>query len=371
MENSNLIYERRNADGTVDYIASLGTILYNDRVLTLSNMLIPLRDQTFFILPDEKDYFAAVNVYYNPDSGVFIFDVVGKSTSILQFVTADAVPNSLPIAQFIIKQSVAAFDVIIVNQYSRTATFSITDDFTQGTAGHQGPMGYTGAVGYDGAQGLTGYVGEIGYTGVQGFTGLGVVGATGLQGATGYSPDSQLLFYGKFKSDDTTLADYSIYEQDLGWGASGAGLTGVGYTGVGLGDTGTIFIPGELTSYVMEDGIIDQCHSITYRGGWSSYSFTGFIGFTGAIHAWVRVDMPPRVDFSYSIPHPEITTLRLVFTDTSMFFPTSWQWTIDDTVVTTQRSFNYLFASSGTYIVTLRATNAAGSSEKTKIVMVS
>lgn len=369
MENSNLISERRNADGTVDYIVSLGTILYNDRVLSLSNMLIPLRDQTFFTLPDEKDYFAAVNVYYNPDSGLFTFDVVGKSTSILQFITADAIPNSLPIAQFIIKQSVVAFDVIVVNQYSRMATFTITNDFTQGTAGHQGPMGYTGAVGQDGSQGLTGYVGDAGDTGVQGLTGMGVIGATGLQGATGYSPDPQLLFYGRFKSDDMTLSDYSIYEQDLGWGASGAGLTGVGYTGVGLGDTGTIFIPGDPTSFEVEDGIVDQCHAITYRGGWSSYSSEMFIGFTGSIHAWVRVDVPPIVDFSYSIPNPS-TPLRLYFSDTSMFFPTSWQWDIDGTLVTTQRSFSYLFASSGTYLVTLRDTNAAGSSEKTKVVVV-
>ena len=210
----------------------------------------------------------------------------------------------------------------------------------------------------------TGIEGLIGYTGPQGITGVGSAGEIGPQGATGVYPSTDLLFYGKFKSDNLSLLDYAIYERDLEWGATGAGYTGVGYTGIGLGDTGLFFMPQEQSSFVVGDGIVDCSHSIVYRGGRSGYTNDKFLGFTGSIQAWVRLDVPPIADFSYTVD-----SLRVTFTDTSMMFPTSWSWDISG-FTTPAKSITYTFPSSGTYLVILTATNAAGSSERAKSITI-
>jgi hypothetical protein len=369
MDNSNIIYERKNADGTVDYIVSLGSILYNNRVLTVSNLVIPIRGKSFFTLPEDKGKYAAVNVYYNTEDGTFLFDLVTKSKTFIQNVTADAVSNHLPIAQFIIQESYGTFKVLVINQYSKMAAFSITKNFVTGIQGAQGPVGDTGYAGYTGSQGNTGLQGLVGYTGPKGVTGVGLQGVTGPQGDTGIQPDLDLLLYAKFKSDDTRLIDYSVYERDFGWGASGAGYTGVGYTGIGLGDTGLFFYAQEASSYEVEDGIVDNCHSITYRGGWSSYKHPRWLGFTGTIQAWIRLDVPPKADFAYEVDPSD--NLRYIFTDTSMFYPTSWEWTLGiGSEVIKAQNFSYLFPAHGTYMITLRSSNASGTSQRVRVIIV-
>jgi hypothetical protein len=369
MDNSNVIYERKNIDGTVDYVIDLGSILYNNRVLNISNLVIPLRSQTFFTLPADKGKYAAVNVYYDVDTGAFIFDLVAKSTTFIQNNTADALFNYLPIAQFIIQEAFGAFNVLVINQYSKMSTFSITKTFISGDRGEQGPVGDTGYAGHTGNIGNTGIDGIYGTTGAQGSTGMGVQGATGSQGATGYQPDLDLLFYAKFKSDDIRLVDYSIYERDFGWGASGAGYTGVGYTGIGMGDTGLFFFPGSASDYAVEEGIVDNCHAVQYNGGWSSYKYHRWLGFTGTIQAWVRLDVPPKADFVYEVDIAN--SLKCTFTDTSMFYPTAWEWDLGlgGELVRTS-GFSYVFAAHGSYTVTLRAINAAGVSQRVKVITI-
>jgi len=373
MDNSNLIYEIRNTatgiQGTTDYVVNLGSVLYNNRILTLSNLIIPLRGQSFFTLPEDKGKYAAVNVYYSVDTGSFIFDLVRKSDSFVQNVTSDALSSYLPIAQFIIQETYGSFKVLVVNQYSKMATFSITTTAEQGDRGTQGPTGDTGLSGYIGKFGETGVYGVQGETGPQGVTGVGVVGATGPQGDTGYYPDPERIFYGKFKSDSLTLMDYAVYERDLGWGASGAGYTGVGYTGVGLGDTGLMFVPQDPSSFVVEEGIVDNCHAITYNGGWSSYKNYKFIGFTGSIQAWVRLDVPPIADFTYTVD--PLNTLRVTFSDASLLEPTVWEWDLGlGGGIIRAKNFTYLFSVHGLVIVTFRASNAAGVSERIKVITI-
>ena len=76
---SNTITERKNADGSVDYIVTLGYLLYNDKILNIRNLIIPLRNQTFFTLPEDKDKYAIVNIYYKVETGKFTFDTVYKN----------------------------------------------------------------------------------------------------------------------------------------------------------------------------------------------------------------------------------------------------------------------------------------------------
>jgi len=156
MENTNSIYERKNPDGTTDYVVNFGDILYNDKILRLSNLVIPLKQQSFFYLPLEKRFYAAVNIYYSVTDGSFVFDLLKKSSSYIDFYDATALTNLLPVGQFIIQQSLASFEVKKINAYSRMSTFSITTDFEKGDIGAKGPVGETGFIGETGIQGNTG-----------------------------------------------------------------------------------------------------------------------------------------------------------------------------------------------------------------------
>jgi hypothetical protein len=369
MENSNIVYERRNINGTTDYIVNLGTILYNDIVYNLNNLIIPIWGQSFFTPNIDKGLYAAINVYYNPEDGQFVFHLVKKSLVFIQNIVADALSNHLPIAQFIIQESFTSFVVLQINQYSKMATFSFTNQYTPGDIGQQGPLGNTGYYGSTGAVGFTGIEGLQGYTGIQGQTGMGDIGATGIQGATGYFPSFDLLFYGKFKSEDMRLTDYSVYERDFGWGASGAGYIAYGLTGVGLNYTGMFFVDRDPSAYAVEEGVGDNCHNITYEGGWSSYKSRQYVGFTGTIQAWINLDVEPIADFTYVVD--PFNPFRYTFSDASLLFPTAWEWDLGvGGYKVTSSSFSYIFGSHGTYAITLRSSNAAGYSEKVKIITV-
>ena len=63
--------------------------------------------------------------------------------------------------------------------------------------------------------------------------------------------------------------------------------------------------------------------------------------------------------------------LRVLFTDASTGGPTSWSWNFGDGTTSTARNPEHSYAQPGTYNVTLTASNAAGSSQKSKFVTVS
>jgi len=58
--------------------------------------------------------------------------------------------------------------------------------------------------------------------------------------------------------------------------------------------------------------------------------------------------------------------LSVVFTDTSANTPTSWSWNFGDTSTSTSQHPTHVYATPGTYTVTLIATNALGSGTETK-----
>ena len=395
MDNANNIFERKNVDGSVDYIVNLGNILYNDKVVTLSNLLIPLKQQLFFILPEEKRYYAAVNVYYSVDSGAFVFNTVKKSERYIDSWDSDIVSNVIPIGQFILQQTLASFEVRKINLYSKMSTFTVTDTFIQGDRGAQGEVGDTGFIGYTGAQGYTGAVGFVGDTGAMGETGVGAGGHTGMQGATGIYPDLNLYLYCKFKSFDEKLVDYSVYERDMMWGATGAGITGLVYlgpTGVGDtgprflqytgsgtgiillgptgGDTGIEFIEYSESTHELQDGLIDDCRKAIYNGGKSGYTRNSYFGFTGVIHAWVNVDQPPIADFIYEIQSfSGAIGYPVRFINASLFYPDSTVWDIDGSIYDSP-IITHSFGATGMHMVKLTVTNASGYSIKRDLLTI-
>lgn len=364
MPNTNKIYSKKNIDGSLDYIVDLGSVIYNDKIVTLNKLIIPLRQQSFFTLPEDKNKYVSVNVYYKVETGKFVFDVLKKSDKPLDTISATAIANHLPIAQFVIRQSLGGLEVTSIYEYSRMAAFSLTKTYEDGDRGVQGPLGETGLIGYTGLRGESGYQAVQGETGAQGLTGLGAQGVTGLKGDTGYFPDSDLVLYAKFKSDDDVIQDYSVYERDFGWTSIGSGFEADPGTGV-------TFIALEDSSYTLEDGVVDNCHSLSYNGGRSGYvwgPYTGFQGFSGLVQAWVRIDMPPIPDFTYEID--PLNPLRVTFTETTTFFPTSSYFDIEDVGEMIDPQTSVIFPDYGDYKVTLVTTNAAGTTEKTKLITV-
>jgi len=350
---NNVIRRVKDGQGNTKYIVNLGTIIYNNVFKTLDNLEIPIFNESIFRLPDDANKYAAVNAYYNVEQGRFIFKTVKKSISNIGSVKSDVVYNSLPICQFILRQVDPTFEVIQVYEYSQAATFSISDSLEKGEKGLQGPLGQTGAQGETGALGITGALGEIGYTGIQGPTGVGETGYHGPQGETGWYPDLDLTFHLKFKSADTVQVDYSVYEKDFQWISSGASY------------------------FSTETGIIDNAHFAQYVGGTSRYLRNEYIGIgksgigsTGSFSMWFRLDVPPIPSFTYSIDSQVSTKVR--FQDTSENYPSNWFWEFGGINKTSTGTDIPVidFESSGSYEVSLTATNNYGSNKVTQIVVV-
>lgn len=192
-----------------------------------------------------------------------------------------------------------------------------------------------------------------GATGDGGATGIGATGAQGVRGVTGAYPDLDLLMYMKFKSDGEVQTDYSPRARDCTWSATGLGVTGSGLT----------------SSYAAEIGIVDNCHSIVNQGDYSSYQYDGYVdfsGFTGILQAWVRVDIKPLSDFYYTGVNGVTGVLR--FSQRCSYFPETFRWTMDGAQVSTAEIFT-VTVPTGEHLVRLRATNAAGYMDRTKLVV--
>jgi len=348
IKNNNKIVVRKLSDGTEIYIVNLGTIIYNNRLVNLNNLVIPLYNQSFFVLPEDQNKYAVVNIYYDIDKADFIYDVVGKYNKRTEKVSATALYNYVPIAQFVLKQDHSSFEVDHYNEYTQMATFAISDDLVKGEVGEQGNIGVTGYLGDTGPQGNTGSIGPSGITGLQSPTGLGEQGPTGLRGITGYYPDPNLLLYLKFKSDDIVQTDYSIYERDVTWGISGG------------------------NSYVIrKEGVVDNCHAIYHDRCYSAYKRNIYLPFGesgGSISAWIKLEASPTASFTYE----EVSTSPIIyrFTDTSLMFPNSWLWDFGDGTNGTG-SVVYHKYTAGTYTVTLTVKNYTGEDTATSTVVIS
>ena len=348
IKNNNKIVVRKLSDGTEIYIVNLGTIIYNNKLVNLNNLVVPLFNQSFFSLPADLNKYAVVNIYYDIDKATFIYDTVGKYATRIEKVSASALYNYVPIAQFVLKQDHSSFIVDHYNEYTQMATFAISDNLVKGEGGERGNIGVSGLSGYTGVQGGTGSIGASGITGPQGPTGLGERGPTGLMGATGYYQDPGLLLYLKFKSDDIVQTDYSMYERDVTWGISGG------------------------NSYVIrKEGVVDNCHAIYHDRGYSAYKRNIYLPFGesgGSISAWIKLEAPPTASFSYELVSASPAIYR--FTDTSVMFPNAWLWDFGDST-NGAGSVVYHKYVAGTYTVTLTARNYTGEDTTTATLIVS
>ncbi len=80
----------------------------------------------------------------------------------------------------------------------------------------------------------------------------------------------------------------------------------------------------------------------------------------------VTIRRLPSADFSFGI-----NNLTVVFTDNTQGNPTRWDWDFGDGNRSTLQNPTHTYASSGTYVVTLTATNTQGTDSVSKFVSVS
>ena len=342
------------------YSVDFGNILYNNSFLTLNRLQIPLKGQVFFDLPEDLDKYAVVNVYYDVEHGKFVFDNVVVLDTYITKYTADAIPNVLPVAQFILHQIQNSFEVVSYNEYSQMSTFTITDTFTQGDTGLKGDLGCTGAFGCTGLIGAQGDTGVQGAQGLMGITGISPQGITGTQGETGVYPDSDLLLYLKFKTDVRYQTDFSMYERDCFYSYSGINPDG-----------------SPAFYFTVEPGPVDNCHSVVYGGGLSAYrrnEFLNFGNFTGTISAWVKLTQKPKADFTFTADL--LNPLTIHFKDISTYSPIAWTWWVnydgsygdDRGEVYNIQNIIYTFPAHGQYLVKLRVFNANGYTDVAKFI---
>lgn len=94
----------------------------------------------------------------------------------------------------------------------------------------------------------------------------------------------------------------------------------------------------------------------------SVYTFPDQYTFTGTSPA-------PLTDFRFA-PTTPLVGQSVSFTDTSTGGPTSWSWNFGNGATSATRNPVYAYPAPGTYSVSLTATNAGGSSTRTKSVTV-
>jgi beta propeller repeat protein len=97
---------------------------------------------------------------------------------------------------------------------------------------------------------------------------------------------------------------------------------------------------------------------VTNAAGTNTATKSKYITVTGTSQA-------PTADF-WGSPLSGKAPLKVTFTEISKGSPTSWKWNFGDGKYSTEKSPTHTYSSAGTYTVKLTATNAAGSSTKTK-----
>lgn len=350
MEKNNKVDIKQGPFG-IACVANMGNIIYNDRVYQVSNKVIPLFDQEFFKLPEEKGMFSVINVYYNLQTGDFIFHQLGMYKEAPGFINSEVKTNVFPVAQFMIEQDLSSFIVHDISEFTEMATYAVSSSLLQGVTGLQGPQGEPGITGLQGYQGITGPSGVMGPDGDQGITGIGPIGAAGTQGVTGLGYDFTYLLNVGFESNRVGVIDRSPYERDCVFRFDGTG----GYTGwIGVTGSVTGIQDSKFTKTV---GIIGTAHEVTFAGGFSEYRRDEYLPFSGVISCWMNLNQRPRALFSY-----EVLNLEVSFTDESILFPSEWLWYFGDGKTSELQNPTYSYDSPGTYIVTLKVSNENGES---------
>lgn len=124
-----------------------------------------------------------------------------------------------------------------------------------------------------------------------------------------------------------------------------------------FGDGGTSQDKNPVYEY-KKPGVFTVNLTVKNRAGISSKAKPEFIHANPAV-------IPPKADFSAN-PTSGMVPLTVTFSDLSKNGPTSWAWTFGDGGTSSERNPVYKYVKPGTYAVTLKVSNSAGSDQITK-----
>ena len=131
---------------------------------------------------------------------------------------------------------------------------------------------------------------------------------------------------------------------------------------------GTIYLDGSDNGivYTNIDSIVASDYGLDTMQltGMPMFSFTS----TGAGYARVgemNTNLEPTAEFTAS-PLSGENPLQVQFTDQSNFSPTSWNWTFGDGATSTTQNPQHTYSTTGTYTVSLQASNTEDSDTETK-----
>ncbi len=112
----------------------------------------------------------------------------------------------------------------------------------------------------------------------------------------------------------------------------------------------------------------DPLHKFTSAGSYSIIlAVRNSVGSnTTSISKYINVSALTAPEASFSAaPTSGLEPLTVRFTDTTINFPTAWQWTFGDGTSSSEQNPSHTYQGSGTYTVVLTATNSQGSGTKT------
>lgn len=90
---------------------------------------------------------------------------------------------------------------------------------------------------------------------------------------------------------------------------------------------------------------------------------------SSSVSQTVTVTNPPQASFTYA-PSAPVSAGSVAFTDTSTGPPTAWSWSFGDGSTSALENPNHIYASFGTFTVSLTAENANGSSSSSRTITV-
>ena len=166
---------------------------------------------------------------------------------------------------------------------------------------------------------------------------------------------------------------------------SGAGAAGISTTSFYLSSnttygTGDVLIGSRTINSIGPGSSSSGSASATVPGGTAlgTYYIIAVADSTGAMSETSETNntkcslqisitpaVAPSADFSASVTSG-YAPLSVAFTDLSSSSPSSWSWNFGDSGTSTQQNPSHTYTSAGTYTLSLIATNAGGSSTKTK-----
>lgn len=185
---------------------------------------------------------------------------------------------------------------------------------------------------------------------------LGAVSVTAVDNIDTLSPGTYTVTYSATDGSNTSTATRTVIVTPDVTPPSLSLVSGTNTVYVYLNDTYTDVLPTADDCAGVATLVSDASTTVnvTSYGNYTvTYTATDNNGNTSTITRTVVVGTEPDPRFGYE----GLTGLTYSFTDSSLYDPTQWRWTLEDGTQSTQENPNFTFLAEGTYVVCLEVKN--------------